>query len=210
MKVYLAVVRFSLIHLFHVCSLPIAAVERASPPCEWRDLARQVHHAISLVFNSWTKSSLSHLADVMRENSARENQWLFGCSRPFVFQASHTTKRMCAHSQISPGSVENEIYINWRKLHSPIHHQSRRAIQRTSESLFSLRQQHHHHRHRITTHISHISTLPVNFFFPRSVSLPFRTFKNLTLKYGEGQWIWLSRRRRRRYVWPGRALRNKN
>lgn len=73
---------------------------------------------------------------------------------------------------------------------------------------FSLRQQnHHHHRHRITTHIS---TLPVNFFFPRSVSLPFRTFKNLTLKYGEGQWIWLSRRRRRRYVWPGRALRNKN
>lgn len=147
---------------------------------------------------------------MMRENSARENQWLFGCSRPFVFQASHTTKRMWAHSQISPGSVENEIYINWRKLHSPIHHQSRRAIQRMSES--------HFFRSNNNIIIIIIAAASQHTFLhsPSTSSFlalslfPFAHLKNLTLKYGEGQWIWLSRRRRRRYVWPGRALRNKN
>lgn len=142
----------------------------------------------------------------MRENSAREkNQWLYSAAVDLLCFKRVTRQRECART---PSRYVQEALR--MKYISTDENYIRRFIIRV-DARFNARVSHFFFAP--TTSSSSPPHHNTHFYTPRQTSsflalslFPFAHLKNLTLKYGEGQWIWLSRRRRRRYVWPGRAL----
>lgn len=162
MKVFLAVVRFSLIHLFHVCSLPIAAVERASPLL-WVARSRSTSSSCNFPRFYFVNKEF-FIASCRCDDEGKfcpgKSMTLRLQSTFCVLSESHNKENVRALPDKSRKRWKWNIYQLTKITFADSSSKSTRDPTNEWVTFFSLKQQHHHHHHRrrITTHIS---TLPV-------------------------------------------------